>query len=134
MNRNKFWKTCLILVLTVAAAGIIISRSNVLKATEAGDANYGQSQTESAGSTEYVYLSGSETVTLRAEYPDGSFAGIGSSVCLIAETAGFENPTYSWEYDDGSGWTRIEGANEASYTVVISKENYTWQWRVVVEE
>ena len=51
------------------------------------------------------------------------------------ETA--QSITYQWQVDkqDGNGFVDINGANNSTYTVTITKElyNYTWRLKVTVE-
>lgn len=64
MKGNKTWKICLIVLLAVVVVGFAMAHSNTLKATDEGDANYGETvatgidetQEAPAGTTEYVSI------------------------------------------------------------------------------
>lgn len=70
-------------------------------------------------------------VTVSCEQP----AGIGSAVTLSMNLTGYEGAAYTmfWQCDKGAGWETVEGANEASYTIVLDEENTQWLWRAGVE-
>jgi len=57
---------------------------------------------------------------------------LGDSITLIAVFEGYENTTYTkqWQYDAGNGWVDIDGANGNSYTFVINESNMEYSWRV----
>lgn len=39
---------------------------------------------------------------------------------------------YQWQFNDGSGWQDIAGANGDSYTFTVDHVNATYTWRLVV--
>ena len=43
-------------------------------------------------------------------------------------------PTYQWQVNDGSDWTDLSGASEATLTVTVSAENNGYQYRCVVAD
>ena len=64
----------------------------------------------------------------------------GESLQLVSKLENCETAqsiTYQWQVDkqDGNGFVDINGANNSTYTVMITKElyNYTWRLKVTVE-
>ena len=39
---------------------------------------------------------------------------------------------YQWQYDRGNGWEDIPGANDPEYSLVVSRENAAYSWRLIV--
>lgn len=61
----------------------------------------------------------------------------GDTVTLNAILVDFQPEdvvTFAWQYaiDKASDWLFIDGANEQTYTFVVTKENYLYLWRVIV--
>ena len=147
MKGNKTVKIVLIVVVAVLAVALSMAHLSTLKATDEGDANYGEavagdpgdSAEASVGTTEYVRIpeTPDRSVEISTEFVGGSFAGFGTEVKLTANLFGYEEvtPFFQWQYssDNGGSWTNVEGANEQTYTFEITEENYTYSWRVEVQ-
>lgn len=58
----------------------------------------------------------------------------GESLTVWAELIGYEpfEVSLQWLYNDGTGWVEMEGATEASYTFVATRENVNYDWRLAV--
>jgi len=58
----------------------------------------------------------------------------GDVIELEGVLIGFDGLEYTvqWQYDDGSGWQDVEGANELTYSFGADEENLNYQWRLMV--
>ena len=54
---------------------------------------------------------------------------------FTSEISGFDDVTiaYRWQVDDGNGWQDIEGANEDRLVVTLTKENFSYVYRLFVD-
>lgn len=151
MKGKKSVKIALIVWVAVAIVGYSMSQSSILKATDSEDANYGETvatgaaetQEAPAGATEYVSIPEAPaeepeetecSAEIAVEFVGGDFQGLGTEVVLTAVTTGYQNPTYTWQYNDGDGWVTVAGAAESTYRFTVDETNYAYEWRVVVEE
>jgi hypothetical protein len=74
------------------------------------------------------------SVVIAYEVVGGKYTGVGSQILLTAVPTGYEDPSYQWQYYDGSSWKNIDGATSSAYTLNVTKENTSYRWRVDVEE
>ena len=58
----------------------------------------------------------------------------GETITLTAKLTGFEGLTYTvqWQYNDGTGWKDVAGANTLTYVYVADESNISNIWRLVV--
>jgi hypothetical protein len=75
-----------------------------------------------------------QSVVIAYEVVGGKYTGVGSQIKLTAVPTGYKNPSYQWQYNDGSSWKNIDGATSSVYTLNVTKENTSYRWRVDVEE
>lgn len=79
-------------------------------------------------------LNADRSVSVYAAY-DGDFLSFGDSVSLIAVLHGYDNVTYSLQWQqspDNASWSDIPAACGASYSFIINESNYTLFYRVSV--
>ena len=66
---------------------------------------------------------------------EGEALHYGDEITLTAVLNGYDNAVYTLQWQtskDNETWADVEGATEASYTTVVTKENALDAWRVVV--
>jgi hypothetical protein len=73
------------------------------------------------------------SVQIAYEVVGGEYTGAGSTIKLTAVVNGYKEPSYQWQYDDGSGWKDIKGATDSVYMLDVTEENISYVWRVDVE-
>ncbi len=79
-------------------------------------------------------LNADRSVSVYAAY-DGDFLSFGDQVSLIAVLHGYDNVTYSLQWQkspDNASWSDIPAACGASYSFIINEANYTLFYRVTV--
>lgn len=79
-------------------------------------------------------LNADRSVSVYAAY-DGDFLSFGDSVSLITVLHGYDNVTYSLQWQqspDNASWSDIPAACGASYSFIINESNYTLFYRVTV--
>jgi hypothetical protein len=74
-----------------------------------------------------------QEVLIAYEVVGGEYTGAGSKIKLYAVVTGYKDPSYQWQYDDGSGWKDIKGATGSVYTLEVTEKNISYTWRVDVE-
>jgi hypothetical protein len=74
------------------------------------------------------------SVVIAYDVIGGEFTGIGSQIQLTAVPTGYEDPSYQWQYYDGSSWKNIDGETSPVYMINVTEENSSYRWRVNVEE
>jgi hypothetical protein len=74
-----------------------------------------------------------QEVLIAYEVVGGKYTGAGSKIKLYAVVTGYKDPSYQWQYDDGSGWKDIKGATNSVYTLEVTEKNISYTWRVDVE-
>ena len=80
-----------------------------------------------------------EGLEIRAytDWPEGKLGFPGAVVNLSSELIGFENKEYTlqWQHStDGVNWTDEPGANEGTYSYILSEENAGYVWRIVAND
>ena len=147
MKGKNTVKIALIVLVAVIVVGFALAKSSTLKATDTGDAHYGDevettdaTQSTGTGTTEYVEIPAptvARSVEIYSEFVGGTFTGFGTQVVMTAVLTGYEDasPAFQWQYtaDNGATWNNVEGANGQTYTFEITEENYTYSWRVEVQ-
>jgi hypothetical protein len=74
-----------------------------------------------------------QEVLIAYEVVGGKYTGAGSKIKLTAVVTGYKEPSYQWQYDDGSGWKDIKGATDSVYMLEVTEKNISYAWRVDVE-
>ncbi len=80
-----------------------------------------------------------EGLEIRAftDWPEGKIGFPGAVVNLSSELIGFENKEYTlqWQHStDGENWIDEPGANEDTYSFILSEENARYYWRIVAND
>lgn len=76
-------------------------------------------------------------ITAKSNWPEGKIGYPGAEITLTATLEGFENKTYTlqWQYSEGNDvWTDMPGANEINYTFILQPENAAYIWRAVAKD
>jgi uncharacterized repeat protein (TIGR02543 family) len=76
-------------------------------------------------------------ITAKSNWPAGKIGYPGAEITLTATLEGFENKTYTlqWQYSEGNDvWTDMPGANEINYTFILQPENAAYIWRAVARD
>ncbi len=98
------------------------------------EAEVEEADTEEAGSEvaepDAVKPSAERTVKIFCELINDD-----SQALFTSEISGFDDVTiaYRWQVDDGNGWQDIEGANEDRLVITLTKENYSYVYRLFVD-
>jgi hypothetical protein len=73
------------------------------------------------------------SVSISANVGNVVFAGDG--ITLTAVLSGYDDveTQITWQYNDGTGWKDIEGANGLQYTFTLTEATADYGWRVVVD-
>jgi hypothetical protein len=74
-----------------------------------------------------------QEVRIAYEVVGGEYTGAGSKIKLYAVVTGYKDPSYQWQYDDGSGWKDVKGATDSVYTLEVTEKNISYTWRVDVK-
>lgn len=80
---------------------------------------------------EQVPLAGAQPkAEIFSSVEDGEASG--KTVRLTSRLTGFDGLVYGlqWQYNDGSGWTDVPGANGQEYAFTVNADNAGWQWRL----
>jgi hypothetical protein len=73
------------------------------------------------------------SVTFEITWDEEEKTGIGYIAHFHAILTGYETLEYTiqWQYNDGTGWYDVDGANDITMDVEITPDNYNYQWRLV---
>jgi hypothetical protein len=74
-----------------------------------------------------------QQVLIAYEVIGGKYTGAGSKIKLTAVVTGYKEPSYQWQYDDGSGWKDVKGATDSVYTLEVTEKNISYPGRVDVK-
>jgi ribosomal protein L3 len=89
---------------------------------------------ETAAEIEISAEEADKNVEVVYEIIDGEVKEVGTQIRMTAVLSGFGDtqPSYQWQYSDGSEWKDIEGATSSTYTLDVTRDNYNYSWRVSV--
>jgi hypothetical protein len=93
-----------------------------------------QVETEAEPETETALSEPERSVEIVYEIIGGEVKEQGTQIKMTAVLSGFDEtePSYQWQYNDGSDWKDIEGATSSTYTLDVTEDNYNYSWRVSV--
>lgn len=59
----------------------------------------------------------------------------GQTIEITGSLVGYEDLEYTlqWQYNDGTGWCNVEGANALVHSFTLDAMNYNWLWQLLVE-
>ena len=79
-------------------------------------------------------LDPNRSIAIHAEW-EGEELYFGDESTLVAELSGYDNAVYTVQWQtsqDNENWTDVEGANELTYTMIVTEENWQNFWRLIV--